>query len=75
MTLLREQVGRRNMRSFQAITVDDVGFHRSVKQGGEDSPTLFNMVNALTAETSQCGMEGDKVTEHERVQATRTTIC
>ena len=30
--------------SFQGITVDDVGFDRSIKQGGKERPTLFDMV-------------------------------
>ena len=32
--LLREQVRGRNMVSFQGITVNEVGFDKSTKQGG-----------------------------------------
>ena len=32
------------MVSFQGSTVDEVGLDRIIKQGGKESPTLFNMV-------------------------------
>ena len=44
IALLREHVGGRNKVSFHEITVDHVGFDRSTKHGGNESPTLFNMV-------------------------------
>ena len=43
MAFLHEKGGR-NVVSFQGITVDEVGFDRSTKQGGKESLTLFNMV-------------------------------
>ena len=44
MALLFGRVGGRNMTSFQWITVYDVDFDRSIKQGGKKCLTLFDMV-------------------------------
>ena len=44
------------MVSLQGITVDDVGFGRSIKQGEERE--FYLVQHALLAETSQYGMEG-----------------
>ena len=58
MALLCGRVGGRNMTSFQWITVYDVGFDRSIKQGGKESPILVRHGDAPLAETSRCGTEG-----------------
>ena len=68
MALLCGKVGGCNVVSFQGITVDDLGFDRSIKQGGRES-YLVRHGDALFAETSQCAAR------KERRQGYRTRTC
>ena len=51
--ILREQIGGRYDICFQETRISDIPFDKSIKQGGKESPSLFNLMMRSTFKTLQ----------------------
>ena len=51
--ILREQIGGKYDVCFQETRISDIPFDRSIKQGGKESPSLFNLMMKSVFRTMQ----------------------
>ena len=56
--ILREQIGGRYDICFQETRVSGIPFDKSIKQGGKESPSLFNMM--MRVSSNHCRKSGRK---------------
>ena len=51
--ILREQIGGKYDICFQETRISDIPFDKSIKQGGQESPCLFNLMMRSVFKTLQ----------------------
>ena len=51
--ILREQIGDKYDICFQEARISDIPFDKSIKQGGKESPCLFNLMMKSILRTLQ----------------------
>ena len=64
--ILREQIGGKYDNCFQETRISDIPFDKSIKQGGKESPCLFNLMMKQCLQDNAKRMEKSSVRDQDK---------